>query len=119
MAFANLTAATYGCTATMYARWVAGTLQADLTAFAVAVAPVFADDNPNDRTVGDWLILVQAIASKMTPALFVGADQAIVDASIQIAYRMFAQTNARSGVNGQISAGQAAAVLAAANAHLS
>lgn len=116
MAFANLTAATYGCAATMYARWIAGTLKADLTAFAASVAPLFSDDNPNDRTVGNWLVIVQAIASQMTAGIT--ADQSVIDASVQACFRLFNQASARQA-SGQISLAQANAVLAAANANLS
>ena len=116
MAFATLSAATYGCTATMYTRWQAGTLKANLTAFCAACSNLFADDNPNDRTVGNWLTILQALTAQL-----VGNNtdpENIVDQCIQAAYRMFNQTDNRSVTN-QISAAQAAAVLAAANANLS
>jgi len=116
MAFANLTAATYGCAATMYARWLAGTLKADLTAFSASVSPLFSDDNPNDRTVGNWLVIVQAITSQMTAGIT--ADQSVIDSAVQTLYRFFNQTDSRRAT-GQISLAQANAVLAAANANLS
>lgn len=113
MAFGSLTAATYGCLPTMYTRWQAGTLQADLTAFAADLVALFPDDNPNYRTVGNWFILIQALNSQLT-----ASAQSVFDALSQALYRMFAQTNDRNA-SGQITNVQAAAVLTAANAHLS
>jgi len=116
MAFTDLTHATYLCYGTMFTRWQAGTLKADLTAFCADTSSLFPDDNPNARTVGDWFVLIQAITNQLSAA-YVTTEIDVFTASASTMYRMFQQTDARQST-GQISAGQAAAVLASANLHL-
>jgi hypothetical protein len=120
MAFATLIAAANGCLATMFTRYTAGTIKADLQAFATQITGTFSDDNPNDRTVGNWLVSIQAIASAFS-GVFAIADDYTFQRSVEAVYRMCWQANDRSlgtpGAN-QISATQATAVLTAVNAHL-
>jgi hypothetical protein len=45
--------------------WTAGTLRAQLLAFIDGVSPSFQDARPNDRPVGNWLVLLSAAAEFM------------------------------------------------------
>jgi len=115
MAFATLLDASVGCLNTTFTRWNAGTLKTNLTAFNATCSALFADDNPNDRTVGNWLIPLQSLTTQLS-SVFNESDYVTFTAINAILYRLFSQASARTPL--QISVTQANAVLAAANANL-
>lgn len=125
MIFTSLSSAASGCMSTMNTRYIAGTLKADLIAFcnAVTVAPnnLFPDDNPALRPVGDWFILIQAIANQFSVTAPPNqSDVTRAQDAIVLVYRLCWQCedfhNAASPP--QISNAMYAAVLASFNAHL-
>jgi hypothetical protein len=116
MAFASLLDASIQCSTTMFTRWNAGTLKANLTTFTTATSGLFSDGNPKERTVGDWYILIQSLTSQLQAA-FSASDLTLFNQISAVMYRYFAQCDARV-TGGQISNAQGAAVLAAANVSL-
>jgi hypothetical protein len=91
----------------MFVWWQAGQLKARMTGFAAQMSPSFADDVPNDRTVGDWLIPIAALANTMGAAV---QPLTQFNASVQYIYRICWQADAMRTAN-LISAAQATAVL--------
>lgn len=45
--------------------WAAATLKTRIGLFITAVSPIFEDAVPNDRPVGNWLVLMKALHSQM------------------------------------------------------
>lgn len=45
--------------------WTAGTLETTVALYSADLAPLFEDQVPNDRPVGNWLVLIDALLSQM------------------------------------------------------
>lgn len=95
--------------------WTANTLDTKFSAFITSASSIFEDAKPNDRTVGDWIILMRQLSaqdgytdSPMPLALF-----------NQIAEQLFRMCYAGFSLNGvTITNTQAVALLAAWNANI-
>ncbi len=96
----------------MTLQWIADTLDTTVPAFSASITGTFEDAIPNDRPVGNWLILIDALASEL-PAIDVPEVQfnQIVEYVGRMCLAGFVAFN-----EGLISAGQANALLAAWNA---
>jgi hypothetical protein len=62
---ANLEQAGFLSYPQMTLQWIANTLDTSVPAFSAAVSPLFEDAKPNDRPVGNWLVLIDALASEL------------------------------------------------------
>lgn len=119
MAFGTLIAAANGVQATMYTRYIAGTLAANLQAFNTAISGQLSDAVPDQRTVGNWLVLLQSYTSLFAASTPLSNDgERLFSQLAQLVYRVCWQANDRQA-GGQITAPTAAAILAAVNANLS
>lgn len=96
----------------MTLQWVADTLDTTVPAFSTAVNGTFEDAVPNDRPIGNWLILIDALADQL-PATDV--PETMFNQIVEYVGRMclagFVALN-----SGLISVAQANALLAAWNA---
>lgn len=111
----DLRAASWTTSVQLNLAWVATTLGAKLIAFNSAASLIFDDNEPNDRPVGNWIVLLQATAASGTPGGYSIAqfDEACDRvARICMAGFLAVQT-------GRISSAKAAALLAAWNAQFS
>ncbi len=121
MAYANLIQAAQGCQTAIMTRWAAGTVKANLTAFLAAIAPSFDDTVQGDRTVGNWIVLLQAATVSIStqqpfPLAYDARDEQLIISIVGLVYRLCWQALQRQG-NG-ISVTQGTAVLTAMNANL-
>lgn len=91
--------------------WTANTLDTVVPAFASDVDDDFDDNVPNDRPIGNWLVLIDALASQL-PATDVPEDQ--FNQIVEYVGRM-CLAGASALAEGRITAGQGAALLAAWN----
>jgi hypothetical protein len=91
----------------MFVWWQSTQLKARLTGFGVQAALIFSDDNPNDRTVGDWFVPIQALATIMGAAV---QPLTQFNAAVQYVYRICWQGDAMQTA-GLITPAQAAALL--------
>lgn len=98
----------------MSLQWAANTLDTSAASFAAAASPLFSDGIPNDRPVGNWLILIDGLVSTL-PAGLVGQKDfnQLVEYVARMCIAAFT-INAQSPP--MISNAQAAALLAAWNA---
>ena len=55
-------------------QWIANTLKANVQSFSNAVSPLFEDAVVNDRPIGNWLVLIDALVSQI-PAVDVPETQ--------------------------------------------
>jgi hypothetical protein len=98
----------------MYLKWAANTLDTATAGFSAVANPIFPDEIANNRPVGNWLILINALVSTL-PTGLVGQKQ--FNQLVEYVARMCI---AGFTINGQtppmISNAQAAALLAAWNA---
>ena len=62
---ANLREASWITASQLNLSWLAQTLKTKLTQFNNAASAIFDDNTPNDRPVGNWLVLLEATASQM------------------------------------------------------
>lgn len=104
---ANLQQAANQAYDNMYVQWNTGQLKSRLTSFASQCSPFFKEGNPNDRTVGNWLIPIQALAANMSAGV---TPLSLFNDAVQYIYRMCWQADAMQTA-GLISATQANAVL--------
>jgi hypothetical protein len=54
-----------------------GTLAAKVAAFATAVNPIFRDDRPNDRPIGNWLVFIDSVVPFLPPTDVAGLNQVV------------------------------------------
>ena len=104
---ANLQEAANQAYDNMFVFWNLGQLKARLAGFATLCSSSFKEGSPNDRTVGNWLIPIQALAASM-PAGVTPLSQ--FNDAVQYVYRMCWQADAMQTA-GLISATQANLVL--------
>lgn len=93
--------------------WYAGTLPGALSNFITAASPIFSDDRPNDRPVGDWLVLLYALSQAVDP-LNMTDEQ--LDTCATYLFRMCLGA-ASAQTSSLISTAQATALLTAWNAN--
>ncbi len=112
MMAANLQDAGFKSYPQMSILWYADALKATVALFSSDVTGLFEDQTPNDRPVGNWLVLVDSLVSQL-PATSVPEDQfnQIVEYVARMCLAGFSQLQ-----NSLITNGQAVALLAAWNA---
>jgi hypothetical protein len=111
---ANLTDAAHLSYARASVHWAAGNLKTQLAAFIAAIRPVFEDAIPNDRPVGNWIVLLQNTADQMDPGV---TPETIFNTAVEQLYRICSAGAAQLAAN-LITAPKAAALLAAWNAQI-
>jgi hypothetical protein len=111
----NLQAAANDCYDSMFVFWAVGQLKFRMTGFCALAAQSFSDALPNDRTVGNWLIPMQALAESMGAGV-VPVTQ--FNAAAQYVYRICWQGDAMDTA-GLITNAQATALLLAYNSFFS
>lgn len=94
--------------------WYALTLKAKFAAFITDVSPLLEDSKPNDRTVGNWLIPMQALSTAMSSSL-AAVTEAQFNGVVEYLYR-FCYAAAFAQAQLRITNAQAVALLAAWNA---
>lgn len=95
-------------------KWAANTVRANTNAFIIACALVLDDNVPNDRTVGNWLVPLNGLATQMAADSNNPMPQSLFNTLVEWVYRMmmaaaYAQSQSR------ITTAQANALLAAWN----
>jgi hypothetical protein len=100
----------------LYPRWIAGTLDADMTAFLDALVAIFPlDGSPDQRTVSNWIVVGRNVVQETT----IVDDYEFFNDAVEMVYRVcLAADDASIHVIKRITVPQAAAVLAAYNATL-
>lgn len=93
--------------------WVAATLKADLAAFVAEVSPFFEDAVPNNRPVGNWLVLMSALSTAMSSVAVSNSD---FDTAVEYLFRI-CYAGVIAGSQGRITGAQSAGLLAAWNTH--
>lgn len=92
--------------------WAANTLKPEFATFITTAQPIFDDNRPNDRPVGNWLILMQSLSSQMAAGTL---PEAQLNTCVEYLFRM-CLAGASQLANGLISNAQAVSLLAAWNA---
>lgn len=111
---ANLTDAAHLSYTRASTLWYASTLKAKFGLFIDAVQVTFKDDIPNDRPVGNWLILMKSLHSQMGAGIL---PEVQFNDAVEQLYRI-CLAGASQLAAGLISGAQAAALLAAWNAQI-
>jgi len=99
--------------------WAANTLPAALTAFATAASAFFEDAVPNDRPIGNWLVLIRGLATQMGAAPYNTNPGSLVtfNQAVEYLFRIcWAANYARA--DGLISAAQVTGLLTAWNTNI-
>ena len=103
---------------TSYARisvkWIANTVRANTNAFIIACALQLDDNDPNARTVGNWLVPLNALATQMNADSNNPMPQALFNTLVEYVYRMM-MAAAYAESQSRISSAIATALLAAWN----
>lgn len=95
-------------------KWAANTVRANTNAFIIACALVLDDNSPNDRTVGNWLIPLNAQATQMGLNTGNPMPQALFNTLVEYVYRMM-MAAAYAQIQSRITTAQSNAILAAWN----
>lgn len=117
MPAANLEDAADQAYARLSLRWTANTIQASFQAYIVACSSVVNDATEKVRTVGNWLVPMTALSTELTAEAANPASQALFNKCVDYVYR-FNMAAFYANVLGNITAAQAAALLAAYNAQI-
>jgi hypothetical protein len=108
---ANLTQAAGLSYAQASLAWTALTLKTKLTTFIGTASALFEDAVPDDRSVGNWLVLMTALATEMVAA---SVSETQFDTCVEYLYRIcFAAATAQA--QSRITAAQGNALLVAWN----
>lgn len=72
--------------------WLNDTLKTKVTAFVVAVLPIFQDENANSRPIANWMCILNTIAVNMSisasfPPLDTKFSQSSLSAAVQTVYK--------------------------------
>lgn len=112
---ADLEEAAGQATDNLSAKWVAGTLKTNLTAFYTALLPTFPESERASHPISNWLILIASITAKMEAGnSFLVVPYTDLVTAANYVYRLCWMTN-QLNVETVITGAQAAAVLAAYN----
>jgi hypothetical protein len=117
MAAANLEDAANLAYARSSIRWTANTLRANFQTYVIACAAVLTDATANDRSVGNWLAPMSALATNMNASTANPLEQELYNRCVDYLYR-FNMAGAYAQAQGRITAAQATALLAAYNASI-
>lgn len=91
----------------LYVKWQLNQLKVRLQNFCSGVSPTFPDGDERTRPIGNWLIPIRALAEEI-PTVDVELDD--LTAAAQMVYRI-CYLGSQLEANGQITAGQGAALL--------
>lgn len=111
---ANLTDAAHLSYTRASVHWAAGNLRTKLTAFITAVRPIFEDAIPNDRPVGNWIILLANTEGSMSAGV---TPESQFNTAVEQLFRI-CSAGASQLAAGLITAGKATALLTAWNAQI-
>ena len=95
-------------------KWTANTVRANTNAFIIACALVLDDNAPTDRTVGNWLVPLNALATQMNADSNNPMPQALFNTLVEYVYRMM-MAAAYAQAQSRITTAQSNALLAAWN----
>lgn len=98
-------------------RWLANTLRANFQAYLVACAAVVPDTTENDRTVGNWLVPMTALAAQMNASSSNPLEQELYNTLVDYVYR-FNLAGYYAEQQGRITNAQATQLLNAFNANI-
>lgn len=110
---ANLTEAASLSYVQVSLTWTALTLKTKYAAYLATASPILSDGSPNDRTVGNWLVLIAALSTEMSSTTSV-VSEAQFDTAVEYLYRI-CLAGAQADAQGRITTAQRIALLAAWN----